>query len=82
MEHWVVIKYWASDYELGVDVVGIAHSFEEAKKTFADEVAKERPNAIEEGYRVYGDGEGIFDAGEEGYYSKEHICIEIKHVAG
>lgn len=78
MEHFVVINDWSNDYESGVAILGVAHSLEEAKEIFNANVVDEKNHAEEHGYEIYSDNEVDFDAGEDGYYAREHTRVYIQ----
>ena len=80
MEHYVVILDWASDYECGVEILGVTHTIEEAKVIFNNSVGDEKHHAKEFGYEIYTDCETDFDASEYGYYAKEHTRLYIQEV--
>lgn len=79
MKHYVILLDWANEYENGITILGVAHSLEEAKEIFNASLAKEREFAEENGFTIYDDCEGVFDAGEDGYYNTNHtnLCIQI-----
>ena len=80
MEHFVVINDWSNDYECGVTILGVTHTLEEAKELFDNSVKEERDYAKEHGYEIYDDDENEFDAGEDGYYAREHTRVYIQQV--
>ena len=81
MEHYVVIRDSAFDYDGKVAILGVTHSLDEAKAIFYDCVRWDRNDAEECEYAVYTDNEEEFDAGEEGYYAKDHIRLYIQKVS-
>lgn len=80
MKHFVIVFDWASEYECGSNVVGIAHSLEEAKKIFNNVAAEEREYVIEHGWIIYDDTATVFDAGENGSYILNHTNLYIQEV--
>ena len=80
MKHFVVVKRWAYDYECGVTIIGVKHSMEEAKEIFNENLVDEKNYAEEEGFEIYDDCETVFDAGEDGYYSRNHTNLYIQMV--
>ena len=82
MKHYVVIFDWAADNmnSSGIEIVGVAHSYDEAKEIFAKAVVDEKEYAKEHGYTIYADTEAEFDAGENGYYASEHAHYYIQEV--
>jgi hypothetical protein len=77
-ERYVVILDWAVDYESGIEVVGVAHNEDEAKKIFAECVKKERINARNNNFTIADDTEDYFDSGKDGYWAQNHITVSIK----
>ena len=80
MKHFVIVRDWASEYENGTTILGIAHSIEEAKEIFNEYLAEEKEYAEEHGFTIYDDCETVFDAGEEGYYAGHHTNLYIQMV--
>ena len=80
MEHYIVINDWATEYESGVDVKGVAHALEEAKHIFNQYVDEERDYAKKLGWTVYEDGDVCFDAGKNGYYVSAHSKLYIQRI--
>lgn len=84
MEHYVVVCDWAAVHhgcsDNGLEFSGIAHSLDEAKEIFAKAVVGEKNYAKEHNWTIYEDSEVEFDAGEEGYYSAEHVHFYIQGV--
>ena len=80
MKHFVIVSDWANEYECGSNVLGVAHSFEEAKDIFNTNLADERQYAEDHGFTIFDDCETVFDAGEEGYYVKNHTNLYIQMV--
>ena len=80
MEHFIVINSWSNDYECEVTILGVTHSLEKAKEIFNANVVDEKNRAEEQGYKIYTDCETDFDAGEDGYYAREHTRVYIQKV--
>lgn len=80
MKHYVIVNDWANDYESGVTILGVAHSLEEAKDIFNKNLANEKACAEEYGFTIYNDCETVFDAGEDGYYARNHTNLYIQMV--
>ena len=82
MKHYVVLCDSAVD-QMGYDethVTAVAHTFEEAKAILAKAIVEEKEYAIEHGWEIYVDNDEEFDAGEEGFYAKEHTHFYIEEV--
>lgn len=80
MTHYVVLLEWAEDDADGVDTIGVAHSFDEAKEMFNAQRIAEREYAREQHYEIFNDLEDLFDTGESGYYTARHITLYIHGV--
>lgn len=82
MKHYVVLCDWSVDRscESGVDIKAVAHTLEEAKEIFAEEVANEKQYAEENGWDVLTDTDTEFDAGHFGYFNAEHTHLYIEEV--
>lgn len=79
-KHYVVVLDWASDYEGAVDILGVAHTYEEAKEIFDKQLAEEKKLVEEYGYTIETEDSTTFDAGEEGYWSRNHTTLYIQGV--
>ena len=80
MKHFVIVNDWANEYESGTTILGVTHSLEEAKEIFNNNLADEKHYAEENDFTIYDNCETVFDAGEEGYYSKNHTNLYIQMV--
>ena len=80
MTHYVVLLDWSSQDDCGASVIGVRHTFEEAKKLFRDTVKKEKEIIKNNGWEIYDDTNTCFDAGEDGYYAVNHSTIRIQEV--
>lgn len=79
-EHYLVILDWATDWDSGIEVVGVAHNDNEAKEIFVNCVKKERINARNKNFTIAKDTEDYFDSGKNGFWEREHITVSIKKV--
>lgn len=81
-KHYVVICDFAVEGVIlnGLEIAGVAHSYEEATAILAKAVADERQYAKENGWVINQDTEDVFDAGESENYLCEHSCFYIKEV--
>lgn len=70
----------ANDYESGVEILGVAHSLEEAKEIFNKSLTVVKACAEEYGFTIYDDCETVFDSGEDGFYARNHTNLYIKMV--
>ena len=80
MEHYVIINDWSNEFESGVTILGVTHTFDEAKAVFDANVVEERTYASEHDWTIFEDNGVDFDAGVEGYYSTEHSRVYIQRV--
>lgn len=80
MKHYVVVLDWTKDYEGSVDILGVTHTLEEAKEIFNIHLVEERELAEENEYTIDTDSDTMFDAGEMGFWSKEHATLYIQEV--
>jgi hypothetical protein len=80
MEHYVIINEWVNDMDSGLSVIGVTHTFEEAKAILKESAVDERAFAEDKGFEIYEDTDTLFDAGEDGFYSTNHTILCIKSV--
>ena len=78
--HYVIVLDWATDYESAVDILGVCHTYEEAKEIFDKQLVEEKKLVEEYGYEVETENESVFDAGEMGYWCRDHITLYIQGV--
>jgi hypothetical protein len=82
MKHYVVINDWACYNESGIEILGVAHSYNEAVSIVGAHLAAEKKHA-EANYHdaiIETDDESYFEAYEDGYYNDNHTKIEIQEV--
>lgn len=80
MKHYVVLIEWSTEGDCGSNILGVAHSLDEAKEIFNDTVEEERQLAEDNGWEIYEDTDVIFDAGEDGFYCSNHSKTYIQGV--
>lgn len=83
MKHYVVLYDWSVENKFianGIEVVGVAHSLEEAKKMLAEAATDEKAYAEKYEWEIFEDSDVEFDAGESGNYDAEHAHYFIKEV--
>lgn len=80
MKHYVVVLEWAAEYECGSNVIGVAHSLEDAKRIFKEIAIEEKEYAIEHGWIIYDDLPTVFEAGQDGNYITNHTNLYIQEV--
>lgn len=76
--HYVVLIDWATEDDADVQVLGIAHTYDDAKIILNKYVEEERGLAAENGYEVIEDNEWVFEAGIMGYWRDNHIALYIQ----
>lgn len=80
MKHYAVVLDWAVEIDESVAILGITHTFEEAKKIFDTYLPEQKEYAKEYGYVVYTDTESRYEAGILGYWRTEHTALYIEEV--
>lgn len=78
--HYVIVLDWATEDDGDVQLMGIAHTLDDAKEIFSRCVDGERELAVEKGYNIIEDNEMILDAGIMGYWRDNHITLYIQGV--
>ena len=79
-KHYVVMHCWADEDTSASDILGVAHSLDEAKDIFNEHLKAEREHADNHGYTIYDDLDVLFDAGCDGHYMDHHTCLYIQEV--
>lgn len=80
MKHYVVVLNWATEGDNGSNVLGVAHTLEEAKEIFNETFEEEKELAENNGWIVYECTSTVFDAGEDGYYNDNYTKLYIQEV--
>ena len=81
MKYYVVLCNWSLlSGEFGTDIIGIAHSLEEAREIFDKAVIDYKANAEYNNWEIYEDSDVEFDAGAKSYYRLEHTNLYIEGV--
>ena len=81
MQHYVIIFDYATPcLGKGIEISGIAHTLDKARKILAKASKDEKEYAKEHGFQILCDDEDCFDAGEPGNYEEEHACFYIREV--
>jgi hypothetical protein len=80
MKHYVVMLDWATQDAEAVAIIGVVHTYEDAKKLFDEELVEEKGIAESKGYTVEVDEEDRFEAGIMGYWATEHSELYIQEV--
>ena len=80
MTHYVVVLDWAVEDDEAVSILGVAHTLEEAKKIFNDNLPEQKGYTEQYGYKVYEDTEVRYEAGVSGHWRTEHVALYIQGV--
>jgi hypothetical protein len=81
MKHFIVMRDWANeDFDKEIEILGVAHTEDEAKKIFKQYVDEERQYALEQDFVIYEDCDTVFDAGVDGEYASKHTILCIRQV--
>ena len=80
MEHYVVILDWSTESECDVDIIGVAHSMEEAKELFKQQLVTEKEITEREGWDTFEETEDFYEAYEYGSYNDGHSRLWIQGV--
>jgi phosphoribosyl-dephospho-CoA transferase len=80
MKHYVVVLNWATEGDNGSNVLGVAHTLEEAKEIFDETFKEEKDLAENNGWKIYEESDKVFDAGEDGYYHDNYTKLYIQEV--
>lgn len=80
MKHYVIVLNWATEGDNGSNVLGVAHTIDEAKEIFNETRQEEKELAENNGWEIYEDSDDVFDAGENGYYRDNYTKLYIQKV--
>lgn len=72
MNHFVIINEYAEEGEIGVVVLNVTHSFEDAQVVFRQAVESELKYANEHNFKIYDKKIAFFDAGTSENYNQNH----------
>lgn len=78
--HYVVVLDWAVEDDESVIILGVAHTLEDAKKIFNENLPEQKGYTEEYGYEVYADTDTRYEAGVSGYWRIEHTALYIEGV--
>jgi hypothetical protein len=78
--HYVVVHDWAVEEDEGVTILGVTHTYEDAKAIFNKHRLDELHFAEEHEYDIETDENDRFDAGVMGYWRTEHTTLYIQGV--
>lgn len=80
MKHYVVTLEIVTDDECIFNILGVAHTLEEAKAIFAQEIDNAREFAMDCDWEIDADNDTEFSAFQDGYYLQSHINLYIREV--
>ena len=80
MEHYAIVLDWSTENECETEIIDIAHSMEEAKEVFQRQLVHEKKLAEKEGWHVFEDSEGLYEAFNYGNYEDGHTKLWIARV--
>lgn len=81
MTYFVIYAEWSYDYMSGHSIAGVYKNFDNAVQAMKERVDYcERIEAKEYDFEIYEDSQTCFDAGIDGYYSRDHVCVMIEQV--
>lgn len=78
--HYVIVHDWAVEEEEGVSILGVVHTYNEARRIFDRKRRDELQYAEENGYDIDTDKDDKFDAGVMGEWRMEHTTLYIQGV--
>lgn len=78
--HYVVVLDWATEDTEDVAILGVTHTYEEAKEIFDKQLVEEKRLAEEYDYAIETEDATIFDAGRMGYWRDNHTTLYIQGV--
>ena len=78
--HYVVVLDWATEDDSDVQILGVAHTLDDAEKIFNEQIEEEKKIAADNGYDIDEDSGTVFCAGIMGYWRDNHITLYIQGV--
>ena len=78
--HYVVVLDWADRFGRGADILGVTHTYEEAKEIYNKNLVESKEQAEENGYTVETEDATTFDAGIFGEWDLNHTTLYIQGV--
>lgn len=78
--HYVVVLDWAVEDDESVIILGVAHTLDDAKKIFNENLPEQKGYTEEYGYEVYEDTDVKYEAGVSGHWRTEHTALYIQGV--
>lgn len=78
--HYVVVLDWAVEDDESVIILGVAHTLDDAKKIFNENLPEQKGYTEEYGYEVYEDTDVKYEAGVSDYWRTEHTALYIQGV--
>ena len=78
--HYVVVLDWETEDDSDVQILGVAHTLDDAKIIFDKYVKEQKKIAADNGYDTDEDTGVVFCAGILGYWRTNHISLFIQGV--
>jgi len=78
--HYVIVLDWATEDAESIDILGVTHTYEEAKEIFDRQLAEEKKFAEDHGYTIETEDATTFGAGVMGYWRDNHATLYIQGV--
>lgn len=78
--HYVVVLDWATEDDGDVQILGVAHTLDDAKRIFNEQITEEKMIAADNGYTIDEDTGHVFCAGIMGNWRNNHITLYIQGV--
>lgn len=78
--HYVVVLDWAAEYEDAVVILGVTHTYEEAKEIYNKYLLEEKEFAETHGYMIETEDVTTFSAGIMGFWRDNHTTLYIQGV--
>lgn len=80
MEHFVIICDWKDHHEGNIDILGVSHSLDDAKKIFNNVLPKKKELAGKNGFEVINESETYFCAECEEEWGENYTKLYIQKV--
>jgi hypothetical protein len=80
MKHYVVVLDWATEDDEAVAILGVTHTYEDAKEIFDKQRIEEMEIIENNGWDIETDRDDMLDAGSMGYWRESHTTLYIQEV--
>lgn len=78
--HYVIVLDWATEDDEAIAILGVTHTYEDAKEIFDKQLVEEKQYVEERGYDVNHEDATTFDAGKMGCWRDNHTTLYIQGV--